>query len=206
MKTTYISGKITGLDWNDVWAKFQKADELLKSIGYQTFNPTTHPHDNNGEWEEYMAEDIKHLLKCDAIYLLRDWQESKGARVEHAIAKELGLEIIVEGEWQIERTISKKIDNIDLYPDLAKAMELNNSVKSEAAYVYDRFQVADMDCTGMNSSAISEAFDRYISKLPPLDAKPDPSLFKLVPVDTFDSQEQIQWLISEGKFYYAPIA
>lgn len=37
---------------------------------------------------------IENLMNCDAIYLLYDWRMSKGAVLEYAIAKELGLKII----------------------------------------------------------------------------------------------------------------
>ena len=38
------------------------------------------------------------LAGCDAIYMLRGWQDSKGATAEHAVAKWIGLEIIYQGE------------------------------------------------------------------------------------------------------------
>jgi hypothetical protein len=40
-----------------------------------------------------MVEDIRQLMTCDAIYMLKGWEKSKGASLEHHIAKELGLEI-----------------------------------------------------------------------------------------------------------------
>ena len=46
-----------------------------------------------------MRDDISALMKCDAIYMLNDWGQSRGARIEYVIAKELGLEIIYEGEF-----------------------------------------------------------------------------------------------------------
>ena len=36
---------------------------------------------------------IPELCKCDAIYMLEGWRHSKGARLEHTIARELGMEI-----------------------------------------------------------------------------------------------------------------
>jgi hypothetical protein len=43
-----------------------------------------------------MKEDISALLTCDAIYLLKNWGDSRGARIERAIALELGIKIIYE--------------------------------------------------------------------------------------------------------------
>lgn len=36
------------------------------------------------------------LRRCDAIYLLKRWQESEGAKAELAEAQRLGLEVIFE--------------------------------------------------------------------------------------------------------------
>lgn len=39
---------------------------------------------------------ITHLMECDAIYMLKDWKQSRGARLEHFIALKLGMRIIKE--------------------------------------------------------------------------------------------------------------
>ncbi|WP_448826943.1 DUF4406 domain-containing protein [Capnocytophaga bilenii] len=45
-----------------------------------------------------MVKDIVDLLQCKAIYMLQGWQESKGARIEHYIATEIGMPIMYEIE------------------------------------------------------------------------------------------------------------
>ncbi len=47
-------------------------------------------------WEEYMLEDIKYLFRCNTIFMLRDWEKSRGTRIEKAIAEEMGFQIIYE--------------------------------------------------------------------------------------------------------------
>jgi hypothetical protein len=90
------------------------------------------------------------------------------------------------------------------FVSLEEAKRLNNQTKLENAYVYDRYQAASMDHVELTSANVSQEFDKYIAKLPPLDGPVDESLFRLVPVDTFDTQEQIAFLIAKGHFYYAP--
>lgn len=107
----YISGKISGLDINEAERRFNKAEcDLTKTYNYLTkespsfkgqsftiINPLKiQRHVPGKTWEEYMLKDIKYLFRCTNIYMLRNWQDSKGARVEHAIAKELGLSIVYE--------------------------------------------------------------------------------------------------------------
>ena len=38
------------------------------------------------EIRRILTADFKHLMKCDYIYMLRNWEMSPGARAEHAIA------------------------------------------------------------------------------------------------------------------------
>ncbi|HRJ90072.1 MAG TPA: DUF4406 domain-containing protein [Pyrinomonadaceae bacterium] len=94
MKKIYISGKITGLDPVEARAKFDAAERGLRAFGYEPVNPMALVEDRGQSWAEFMAEDIKLLAQCDGIWLLSDWRESRGARIEFQIAAELGLQII----------------------------------------------------------------------------------------------------------------
>lgn len=96
----YISGKISGLPLNNVIEKFKWHASLLESKGHEPINPIDiSPFHDSKDWYYYMVDDIAALLKCDAIYMLKDWGQSRGARIEYQIAKELGLQILFEGEY-----------------------------------------------------------------------------------------------------------
>lgn len=41
-----------------------------------------------------MRADLKEMLNCDSIYMLNNWQQSKGAIVEYTLAKGLNFKII----------------------------------------------------------------------------------------------------------------
>lgn len=96
----YISGKITGLPIEEAQAMFQAAEdhlnESLKEYNVEVVNPMKIDHSHGQTWEEFMREDIYALLSCDSIYMLKNWTDSKGARLECAIAKEIGLVISFE--------------------------------------------------------------------------------------------------------------
>lgn len=95
----YISGKISGLPINSVIEKFKWHKMYLTNLGHDVVNPLeVCPFDESKTWIDYMKEDISELLSCEAIYMLKDWGQSKGARIEYAIAKELGLTIYFEGD------------------------------------------------------------------------------------------------------------
>ena len=95
-KTIYISGKITGLPIETAYEIFSIAEKQLIENGFKTINPMTIEHNHNKSWENYMRVDLKSLLDCNYIYMLKDWHLSKGANIEYNLAKDLGLSIIFQ--------------------------------------------------------------------------------------------------------------
>lgn len=95
----YVSGKIAGLEYQEAWSNFESKELELIKQGYEVVNPMKlKPNKpiHEMQWEDYMVRDIEELFHCDAIYMMKNWGQSKGARVEYAIAREIGLKIIFE--------------------------------------------------------------------------------------------------------------
>lgn len=46
--------------------------------------------------DEFILRDLSILGKCDAVYMLKGWSRSKGARLERDYALQLGLEVLYE--------------------------------------------------------------------------------------------------------------
>lgn len=94
---TYISGKISNLPIDQVKVKFNNAANMLIARGFEPVNPIdVSPFSGSKTWADYMTDDIKALFECEAIFMLKDWKDSRGARIEYCIAKELGLEMYFE--------------------------------------------------------------------------------------------------------------
>lgn len=91
----YISGPITSLPYYDAWMRFEGAEYRLRVAGYDVVNPMRNGLSQDDSWEDHMMEDIKLLMGCDVILMLPGWRKSKGARIEHALAKVLGFEILI---------------------------------------------------------------------------------------------------------------
>jgi len=94
----YIAGKITGMKRLDVNIVFTRAHDYIEELGNEVINPleiTKHLPDGT-EWVEYMAVCIPALLECDAIYMLNNWEDSEGAKLEHALAKSTGMKIFYQ--------------------------------------------------------------------------------------------------------------
>lgn len=100
MKKIYISGQISGLDLELAKQYFQKEAELLRqNLEAEIVNPFdlfTPEEEETFNWKQFMVRDVNALFTCDAIYMLKNWKNSRGARMEHAIAIESDMVIIYE--------------------------------------------------------------------------------------------------------------
>lgn len=90
----YISGQITGLPISQAKELFKQAETELKDIGFNPINPMSNGLDVESHWSDHMRADIKNMMDCEAIYLLSNYKQSKGAMLELYIAKELNMKII----------------------------------------------------------------------------------------------------------------
>ena len=94
----YISGKISGTNLTETRKRFASVAKAMKRLGYEPVNPLENGLSEHDTWEAHIVKDIAALLQCKAIYMLQGWQDSKGARIEHHIATEIGLPIMYEIE------------------------------------------------------------------------------------------------------------
>ena len=85
----FISGKVSGLNIAVAFLKFREAEVQLTKWGYETVNPMRlcKP---SWSWFRCMIVCLWHLTWCDKIYLLDNWHESRGSRIEYKYAKFLG--------------------------------------------------------------------------------------------------------------------
>lgn len=93
----YIAGKITGLSVPEYRAKFNACKEKVKKI-YPNAEIVT-PIDlcpDDMSWGDSMEICLNEIKKCNTIYMMNDWQDSKGATVEHIVAKILDINIEYE--------------------------------------------------------------------------------------------------------------
>lgn len=93
----YISGKITDLDYEDAYELFNEAEEWILVNDHEPVNPMKSVGEVPGKaWIEYMVEDLAILNDCDGIFLLSNWQSSKGAQLEKAFCEITGKQIFFQ--------------------------------------------------------------------------------------------------------------
>ena len=89
----YISGKITGDE--NYRKKFRDYELLIWRHGDIIHNPIDFtPFLWVKNWYCYMISCLWHLASCSHIYMLPDWKQSKGARIERKISMFFGLKVI----------------------------------------------------------------------------------------------------------------
>lgn len=93
----YISGKITGLQPREYRGKFKAAAKYLRAQGHTVVDPSRIDV-YELTYAQYMAVDTTLLSFCDAIYMLGNWQDSSGAKLEKDYAESLGLKVMYEGQ------------------------------------------------------------------------------------------------------------
>ena len=106
-KRVYIAGAMSGLP-NLNFPAFHREAARLRAEGFDVVNPA----EINGgadelvamtgmddlqlaaHWRACMRNDIAQLVTCDAIVMLPGWERSRGATLEHHIAKALGIAVV----------------------------------------------------------------------------------------------------------------
>ena len=86
MSKIYLSGQISGLKIEYAKQNFMFAEnEVKKYWRYKTVvNPfNIKPFLGLKNWYCYMIADLWKLRKCDTIFMLRGWKNSRGACIEH---------------------------------------------------------------------------------------------------------------------------
>ena len=99
----YIAGPMSGYESFNFPA-FYAAEELLADEGWDVYNPADKEEEDEFSLEAALAGDTKKaisegfdfreaylwdiscVIDCDAIYMLKGWEQSPGARGEHAVA------------------------------------------------------------------------------------------------------------------------
>ncbi|MBA4133370.1 MAG: hypothetical protein C0525_01470 [Flavobacterium sp.] len=98
-QSIYIAGKVTGLDFEEVTAKFQEAETMLLEQNWKTIvNPIKLINNPAEEWHTAMEKCLAALTNCEAIYMLPCSVDSPGAKLELQFAMDNNIDIYYELE------------------------------------------------------------------------------------------------------------
>jgi len=105
MKIIYVAGPYTAKTFEAIDFNIQKAKQAAVQLwraGWAVICPhlnTAHfeiYEDENLKYQTWIDGDIELLKRCDAIYMLSTWYQSKGAKGELEFAKQNGIKEFYE--------------------------------------------------------------------------------------------------------------
>lgn len=106
----YISGRISGLSHETAYNAFEAGEGsarihfsqhcFIRSLdSIYCINPMKEVVQTSDlTYNDLMRKDIKLLMDCAGIWMMKGWKESKGATFEHYIAQWLGMAIGYEND------------------------------------------------------------------------------------------------------------
>lgn len=93
MTTIYLSGPMTGLPQFNYKA-FNNFAELFREHGLLVENPAENPVPACGSWQGFMRLAVAQVAKADVVVMLEGWKESRGARIEYMLARNLDIAVL----------------------------------------------------------------------------------------------------------------
>lgn len=96
----YISGKITDVSRErelENLERFNWKARQFKAEGKKVFNPADLEVNGGATWEWYLSRDLIWIYENrPSLYVMTNWKDSKGAKLEVEFAKTLGLKVVFE--------------------------------------------------------------------------------------------------------------
>jgi len=122
----FISGPMRGYE-NDNREMFMRAEEKLRSYGFDVFNPAWCMYGDKWDRKDILAIDICALSKCDCICQLNGLGQASGAQLEYNFAQNADMPILhFDGEDIY--IVSKYIDNGKGAKGMLKITDIDFSV------------------------------------------------------------------------------
>lgn len=108
MKQAMVSQPMAGKTEEEIIATREHAKQQLELLGYEFVNTlfTDEWYSNQSMQSRgvvniplcFLAKSLENMSLCSAAYFAKGWEQARGCRAEHDIAKAYGVEIIYEGE------------------------------------------------------------------------------------------------------------
>ena len=106
LKKAMLSQPMRGKSEEEIITTREKAIKTLKEKGFEIVNTLF-----TDEWYSkekmaergvvqiplcFLAKSLDNMSKCHAAYFCKGWENARGCKIEHEVAKAYGLEIIYE--------------------------------------------------------------------------------------------------------------
>ena len=124
-RKVYLSGPISGYDYEERRITFGLWNTVMRAHGFEPVNPMENGVPKDAPSEEHMRVDLMMLLKCDCIMMLKGWERSLGARLEHEVALSCGMRVMNESDPSMRDFLNtswtyRTMNNIHKIPQILK--------------------------------------------------------------------------------------
>jgi hypothetical protein len=106
MKKVMLSQPINTKTEEEIIRTREKAIAALTELGYEVINTFfTEEWCSKDRMKEkgviqiplhFLAKSLGKMSLCDAVYFCKGWENARGCRIEHEVAKQYGVQIIYE--------------------------------------------------------------------------------------------------------------
>lgn len=101
-----ISQPMAGKTNDEIVATRERAIATLTEKGYEIINTLFTDEWNSKDAMDsrcvvqiplyFLAKSLESMSLCNAVYFCKGWENARGCRIEHAAAREYGLELVYE--------------------------------------------------------------------------------------------------------------
>lgn len=99
-KYAFISQPMKDLPEYEIKLARKKGEKKLKELGYKVidtyFGEEFEKDDAPNKGVLYLGKSLMYLAKCEIAYFCKGWEDARGCKIEHEVAKEYDIEIIYE--------------------------------------------------------------------------------------------------------------
>lgn len=112
----YCGGPMRGLPLHNFPA-FERASAYLRDLGWEVISPAEHDleqgfdpaqsvEEQGFDTTEALRWDIEQIVtRCNAVYMLERWEDSRGATLEHTLARALGIQVLYQSPKDTDRYV-----------------------------------------------------------------------------------------------------
>jgi hypothetical protein len=90
-------------NWN--FEMFNKTADALRGVGYHVINPADFGANPDETWSQCLKRDLAVLFHCEHVITIDGWENSRGARLEVHVARELGIPVTPFDVFVFERAM-----------------------------------------------------------------------------------------------------
>ena len=114
LKYVYLSGPISGPNYEERFKAFEEKETMFKELGFKVFNPMKNGLPPDSDTHQHMQRDLNVLtneeIPISHIFMMEKWTHSAGCWKEFDTAVSCGISVIFE-----EADLIKGIEKVGEY-------------------------------------------------------------------------------------------